>query len=298
VSAVGAVRRPLAVAETGARLAAYVHVLREAVHVSCARLAPEPQLEVKLLLADHVYDDARTVSKLRRRLADLGREHRGGPGPALAALLDRAAVYDALKPALTAAVREHLERVDPVADEPSLRLLTQLLHRQERHLVELGPTPLDPPPLPHDTGAERTLAIGPLVAEPARDGFITVVADHRPQGTEQVLHALMNAELCGAELAAQTSHEYPEMPWDFHVDMARQAADCARHVAALDRLLTERGGHWGDHPVSLAGFRDRHARDLAGRLAPADRPRPTDDPLFQYLEADWAAQARANERWR
>ena len=194
-------------------------------------------------------------------------------------------------------MREHLERVDGLADERSLRLLTQLLHRQERHLVELGPIPRELPALPRDAGGERTLAIGPLVSEPARDGFVTVVADHRPRDAGQELHALMNAELCGAELAAQTSHEYPEMPWDFHVDMARQAADCARHVAALDRLLSERGGHWGDHPVSLAGFRDRHARDLAGRLAPADRPRAADGPLLEYLAADWAAHARANERW-
>ena len=32
----------------------------------------------------------------------------------------------------------------------------------------------------------------------------------------------MDAELCAAELMARNSHEHPEMPWDFHVDMARQ----------------------------------------------------------------------------
>ena len=45
--------------------------------------------------------------------------------------------YGELKPALAAAMRIHLANLDPVIDEPSLRLLTQLLHRQERHVVEL-----------------------------------------------------------------------------------------------------------------------------------------------------------------
>src|SRR3954466_9664933 len=108
VSAAGTMTGPLSVTQTGARLAAYAHALREAVHVSCARLALEPQLELKLLLADHLYDDARTLGKLRRRLADLGHESAAGPGPQLAALLDRAAVYEEIKPALAAAVREHL----------------------------------------------------------------------------------------------------------------------------------------------------------------------------------------------
>ena len=41
--------------------------------------------------------------------------------------------YGEAKPALVRAMRIHLEGLDPVADEPSLRLLTQLVERQERH---------------------------------------------------------------------------------------------------------------------------------------------------------------------
>ncbi len=40
----------------------------------------------------------------------------------------------------------------------------------------------------------------------------------------------MDAELCAAELMARNSHEHPEMPWDFHVDMARQTWDELRHA--------------------------------------------------------------------
>ena len=87
---------------------------------------------------------------------------------------------------------------------------------------------------------------------PARDAFIEVTDGEEPHA----VHALMNAELCAAELTARNSHEHPEMPWDFHVDMARQAWDEVRHAEVLDRLMaTEMDCHWGDHPVSFARFK-------------------------------------------
>ena len=45
---------PLGVAQAAGRLTAYAHVLREAVHLSCSRIAHEPRLDVKLLLADQI----------------------------------------------------------------------------------------------------------------------------------------------------------------------------------------------------------------------------------------------------
>src|ERR671917_238773 len=51
-----------------------------------------------------------------------------------------------LGPALAAAARLHLATLDPIVDEPSLRLLTQILHRQERHVVELAPERAHPLP--------------------------------------------------------------------------------------------------------------------------------------------------------
>jgi uncharacterized ferritin-like protein (DUF455 family) len=78
----------------------------------------------------------------------------------------------------------------------------------------------------------------------------------------------MDAELCAAELMARNSHEHPEMPWDFHVDMARQCWDELRHAEVHDRLMgTELGCHWGEFPVGFAYFRSIYALDLLGRLA-------------------------------
>ena len=106
----------------------------------------------------------------------------------------------------------------------------------------------------------------------------------------------MDAELCAAELMARNSHEHPDMPWEFHVDMARQIWDEIRHAEIHDRLMaTELGCHWGDYPVGFGSFSSIYALDLLGRLAlfngtseqramwrhsrppqGADRPRPGD----------------------
>ena len=81
----------------------------------------------------------------------------------------------------------------------------------------------------------------------------------------------MDAALCAAELTARNSHEHPDMPWDFHVDMARQTWDEIRHAEIFDRLMaTELGCHWGDYPVGFNDFRSVYALDLAGRLAVYD----------------------------
>src|SRR5215203_1775431 len=165
--------------ENAVRFSNYFHVLRELVHLSCGWLPLEPRLEVKYLLGDHVHDDARAVTKIKRRLYELRTpsDYPGAPAEELAALLDRAyadIAYGELKPTLAAAVRIHLETLDPIVDEPSLRLLTQILHRQERHMVELpaasrSPVFEDLGALPIRLREVRELRIMPPLDEPARD---------------------------------------------------------------------------------------------------------------------------------
>jgi hypothetical protein len=287
------------------RLSNYLLVLRELVHLSCGHLALEPRFEVKALLADHLHDDARAVGKLYRRITELGAL--SGPGEELTALLDRAntaatpeyleIAYGELKPTLIAALRVHLEHLDPLADEPSLRLLTQLLHRQDRHTAEqpagrahvavedLGALP---------PGEQRTLRPLPPVDRPQRDPFVEI-AD---EPGEHALHALLNAELCAAELTARSSHERPDMPWDFHADMARITWDKVRHAEVVDRALED--CHWGDQPVSLHPFTSAYALDLGGRLGqltePGDRS-PLAEPAATYLRADDALHAAIAARW-
>ena len=274
---------------TATRLSNYLHVLRELVHLSCGHLALEPRFDVKALLGDHLHDDARAVSKIRRRLDELRTpgDHPGAPSDELTALLDRAGeaatseyleiAYGELKPTLIAAIRVHLAGLDPLVDEPSLRLLTQLVHRQERHVAELPAerrhTAFDDlGALPIRPGEVRPLKVMEPLDRPARDAFVEVT-DSPPaeDGQQRSFHGLMDAALCAAELTARNSHEHPDMPWDFHVDMARQTWDEIRHAEIFDRLMaTELGCHWGDYPVGFSDFRSVYALDLAGRLAVYD----------------------------
>ena len=291
--------------ENAIRFSNYFHVLRELVHLSCGWLPLEPRLEVKFALGDHLHDDARALTKIKRRLYELRTpsDYPGAPSDELTALLDRAneagtpaeyvaIAYGTLKPALAAAMRTHLANLDPIIDEPSLRLLTQIAHRQERHVVELPAGASEPAPF-EDLGAlpirmreVRELRIMPPLEQPARDEYVHVTEEgdtyltdelyvngeenHVPTDLDEqkhFFHGLMDAELCAAELMARNSHEHPEMPWDFHVDMARQTWDEIRHAEIHDKLMaTELGCHWGDYPIGFGYFKSIYALDLLGRL--------------------------------
>ncbi len=280
------------------RFSNYFHVLREIVHLDCGWLPLVPAFEDKLRLGDELHDDARSITKVRRRLYELRHpsDYPGAPGDELAVLLDdlgAAANPSAYLEARTAAKRElahamnvHVEALDPVIDEPSLRLLTQLVERQERHA---GParSKRDLGALPIRMRERRELRVMAPLDEPARDPFVTVTPDGdpylsddlyvngdenhvptEPEDQRHFFHGLMDAELSAAELMARNSHEHPEMPWDFHVDMARQTWDEVRHAKVHDVLMrTELGCTWGDHPVGFAYFRSIYALDLLGRLA-------------------------------
>jgi uncharacterized ferritin-like protein (DUF455 family) len=131
------------------------------------------------------------------------------------------------------------------------------------------------------------LRLLPPLVEPARDEGIEVTEEGDPYLTRELyvngaenhvpiepeeqrhfFHGLMDAELSAAELMARNSHEYPEMPFDFHVDMARQTWDEARHAKVHDLLMKdELGCAWGDYPVGFAYFKSIYAYDLLGRLA-------------------------------
>jgi hypothetical protein len=282
------------VGENANRLSNALLVLRELVHLSSGQLAREPRFEVKALLADHLHDDAQAVGKLHARRTELGGEH-GAPAPELAGFLDRASrtddpreyvaiAYGELKPALLAAIGLHLERVDPLVDEPTFRLLTALLHRQERHVTELpaeraGVVLDDLGALPLAAG-ERSLRVLPL-ERPARDEFVEVVE----QPGAHPVHDLMSAKLYVAEMTARRSHEHAGMPWEFHADMARICWDNVRHAEVLDRLMAaELGCHWGDHPVALAPPVD----GLPGEIP---------EGVAAYLRADEAQHARITARW-
>jgi Protein of unknown function (DUF455) len=351
-------KRGYDVDENAIRFSNYFHVLRELVHLSNGWLPLVREFETKYALGDHVHDDARAVTKVRRRLYELRHpsDYPGAPGDELSGLLDRMAgadspaeylevAYGEAKPTLARAIAVHLERLDPVSDEPSERLLHQLLTRQERHLSELGPVERgrivsdDIGALPIELKAPpRELRILPPLDEPARDDFIEVTPEgdpflsealyvndpdenHVPTEPEEqrhFFHALMDAELCAAELMARNSHEHPEMPWDFHVDMARQTWDEVRHARIHQVLMpTELGCEWGDYQIGFSYFKSIYRLDLLDRLALfngtseqkamwrhshrrrvlVERGQETVAKVFDYLLADEVPHVHNGVRW-
>jgi uncharacterized protein DUF455 len=293
--------------ENAIRFSNLFHLLRELVHLHGGWLPLVPALEAKVRMGEHVHDDATAVTAVRQRLYELRHpsDYPGAPGPELAALLDAAGAattpdeyrswaYGTLKPALLRAVRVHLDGLDPLTDEPSLRLLTWLEERQRAHVEQLPP-PREPPARgPEDAGAlpillreVRPLAVMPPLGDPARDPFVEIreggdpylvrelyvngAENHvpiEPEEQRHFFHGLLDAELCAAELMARNSHEHPEMPWAFHADMARQTWDEVRHAWVHAVLMRqELGCRWGDYPVGFAYFRSIYALDLLDRLA-------------------------------
>src|SRR3990170_749790 len=110
--------------ENAIRFSNYFHVLRELVHLGSGWLALEPRLELKYALGDHLHDDARSVSKIKRRLYELRTpsDYPGAPAEELAALLDRVGeaespaayidlAYGEAKPALLRAFQVHLDQL-------------------------------------------------------------------------------------------------------------------------------------------------------------------------------------------
>jgi hypothetical protein len=351
-------KRGYDVDENAIRFSNYFHVLRELVHLSCGWLPLVPAFEDKLRLGEHIHDDARAVSRIKRRLYELRHpsDYPGAPGAELASLLDRLAsaespqeylalTYGTAKPLLLAAVEVDLAELDPITDEPSLPLLEKLRARQQRHISELGAGGGEDAGI-EDLGAlaiqlkapPRELRVLPPLVEPARDDFIDVTPEGDPFLSEELyvndpdenhvpiepeeqrhfFHALMDAELCAAELMARNSHEHPEMPWDFHVDMARQVWDEVRHAHVHEILMpTELGCRWGDYPIGFGYFRSIYAHDLLGRLALfnstseqkamwrhshrrrvlVDRGQEQVAKVFDYLLADEVPHVHNGVRW-
>src|SRR5262245_18023875 len=103
-----------------------------------------PEMEVKLLLGEHIWDVAQHADALGKRTFELRLplQHSVRPADAYVKLLDTvaalgptperlAAMYDVIFPALVERQRRYIERADRLVDAPTVRIL-------ERALVDLA----------------------------------------------------------------------------------------------------------------------------------------------------------------
>ena len=73
------------------------------------------------------------------------------------------------------------------------------------------------------------------------------------------------------EAAGRTLFDFPDAPWEFQLDMARQVWDEARHSEIFQRLVAYMGGHPGDYVETEILWRCTQAMDPAARVAGINR---------------------------
>jgi uncharacterized ferritin-like protein (DUF455 family) len=131
------------------------------------------------------------------------------------------------------------------------------------------------------------------------------------------MHGIFVGELQAMEGAGRSVYDFPDAPWEFTMDMARQVWDESRHVEIYLRLLEHMGGHIGEFPESTVLWRCACAEDAAARVAGVNRgleglacdvfnqlvhiARKIGDPLVEqavdYVLADEITHVRMGSRW-
>jgi len=109
-------------------------------------------------------------------------------------------------------------------------------------------------------------------------GFAFLVAGDRSGRRERSplqlrvqLHGIFVGELQALEAAGRTLWDYPDAPWDFKMNMARQCWDEARHVQVYEKLIEHVGGAVGEFPENTFLFEVSCVDDPALRVTGVNR---------------------------
>lgn len=85
------------------------------------------------------------------------------------------------------------------------------------------------------------------------------------------LHGIYTGELQAMEAAGRTLFDFPDAPWEFQLDMARQVWDESRHAEIFQRLVEYMGAKPGDYVETEILWRCTQAEDPAARVAGINR---------------------------
>jgi uncharacterized ferritin-like protein (DUF455 family) len=91
------------------------------------------------------------------------------------------------------------------------------------------------------------------------------------ESIKERMHGIMVGELQAMEGAGRSVYDFPDAPWEFTMDMARQVWDESRHVEIYIRLLEHMGGYVGEYPETTILWRCACAEDAAARVAGVNR---------------------------
>ena len=85
------------------------------------------------------------------------------------------------------------------------------------------------------------------------------------------LHGIFVGELQALEAAGRTLWDFPELPWEFKMNMARQCWDEARHVQIFEKLLDHVGAEVGAYPENTFLFETSCHEDPVLRVTGVNR---------------------------
>jgi len=85
------------------------------------------------------------------------------------------------------------------------------------------------------------------------------------------MHGIFTGEMQALEGAGRSLWDFPDAPWEFKMNMARQCWDEARHVQIFEKLLDHVGGTAGMYPESTFLFECACSDDPAMRVAGVNR---------------------------
>jgi uncharacterized ferritin-like protein (DUF455 family) len=127
-------------------------------------------------------------------------------------------------------------------------------------------------------GSVQGTAAEPLF-ESYGPGFVLTILNEpldpdAPAGLTRLLlrmHGIFVGEVQALEGAARSLWDFPDAPWEFKMNMARQAWDEARHVQIFEKLLVHLGGSVGMFPESTFLFECACSEDPAMRVAGVNR---------------------------
>ena len=143
-------RQGFSVAEATRRLRRLAFVQRRLASIAAAHLNCTPEWEVKSALALHAWLDIEHADQLRLRLLEL-RENEARAvvaDPALAAFMDEilfasgagellSAIYEVVRPLMLQAIEDYLRETNPLADQPSCRIL-KIIRMEENETLAWG----------------------------------------------------------------------------------------------------------------------------------------------------------------
>ncbi|MEW6510936.1 MAG: DUF455 family protein [Bacteroidota bacterium] len=292
--------------------------------------------EIKIGFGRQMYQDAVHADLIGKRIPELkGRSahfHEIPPGDDVVRLLERiwklegdlprlAALFQVLKPALIDAYRQHIERAELPADEPTAYILRHIADEEDDHcewankiiarltggttiaaelaaaLHEAGGILGEGKP----RGTYTFRKTHPYSTLPVRDARWNIIMNPEEftektwsfdtqEGKQHLLHDLLNSEFITVERMGRILADCPDIPWQMKVDMAHQAWDEARHAEIVQRRLEELGGHVGMFRTSCWGWeQDVNRPDPLERLALSNMTFESES--CKHLR-DWIKKAR------